>query len=104
MAKDDYQWNFHERDIAFLKDVGLMETKIVAQKHHMTNVRSVSNSLQRIQRRITRCQNYVNAIRNLQKDNARIRKKTTSGRVPQKKKTESFIATAKAEETSEEEF
>lgn len=85
------KWRFHEKDVQFLRDVGVMDTKLVAVKYGITT-KGVSNRIHRIALRLDKSQNYVNALRSLQKENARVRKKTTLGNIPERLKTESFLA------------
>lgn len=81
------EWEFEKEDIEFLHDVSRMELSMVAQKwakkKNWRPQKMEANTrawLYRIRSRISRCQNYVNQIRALQK-NPRIRKLTTSGQL-----------------------
>jgi hypothetical protein len=83
------KWDIGERDIEFLKDVAIMEMGLVAQKWKMSDG-AARAWLHRIRIRVTRCQNYVNRIRVLQKAYPRIRKFTTSGQLPEEEEEEKW--------------
>jgi hypothetical protein len=82
------KWEFEVPDVEFLQDISRMEISLVAQKWApkmgWKPEKAEANTrgwLHRIRQRVTRCQNYVNQIRALQKQFPRIRKLTTSGQL-----------------------
>lgn len=74
-----------------------METKMLAQKYHISEG-AVSNRMARVAERLSRCQNYVNVLRGLQSSNGRIKRFTTVGAIPEKYRTESYMASMEVEE------
>lgn len=89
------KWEFESEDIEFLQDVSRMEISLVAQKwmknRNWAAEKAEANTrgwLARIRIRVTRCQNYVNKIRALQKQSPRIRKFTTSGQLEENDESE----------------
>jgi hypothetical protein len=84
-----------KEDFEFLRDVGSMEMKSVAQKWAGKMGWEAEKSemncrawLHRIRVRIERYQNYLNKIYGMQRSNARIRKFTISGALPAPKEDE----------------
>lgn len=89
------KWSFEKNDLEFLQDIGTMEIGLVAQKWakklKWKPQKAEANTrgwLHRIRVRVTRCQNYVNKIRIMQKNNPRIRKLTTSGQLENEEEEE----------------
>jgi hypothetical protein len=89
------KWAFEENDMEFLQDIARMEMGLVAQKwakklkwEPQKAENNARGWLHRIRQRVTRCQNYVNKIRALQKQSPRIRKLTTSGKLPEEEEEE----------------
>jgi hypothetical protein len=85
------KWEFEEKDLEFLQDIARMETGLVAEKwakklgwHPEKAENNTRAWLHRIRIRVTRCQNYLNRIRVLQRTSPRIRKLTTSGLIPER--------------------
>jgi imidazoleglycerol phosphate synthase glutamine amidotransferase subunit HisH len=86
----DEHWSFEEKDVEFLKDVGVKEMSIVARewapKMGWDILKAENNArawLHRIRMRIRRCQNYINKMYAQQRGSPRIRKMTTSGALPE---------------------
>lgn len=73
-------WQIGERDVRLLEEIGKQEIKAVAAKYEMTTA-ALYAWLRRIRQRITRYQGYLNKIRNMQRNNPRIRKFTTTGKL-----------------------
>jgi hypothetical protein len=84
------EWSFTKKDMEFLDDVGVMEIDLAARKWSermgwdpLKAEHNARSWLQRIRVRYQRCQDYVNKTLAKQKRNARIRKFTTSGALPE---------------------
>lgn len=73
-------WQIGERDIKLLEQVGRMEIKAIATERGMTQA-AVLAHLHRIRARVHRYQLYLNKIRTMQRNNPRIRKFTTTGKL-----------------------